>query len=96
MKDVIKELPKAIVYNLNPSLPQAAIENEEESVDDLQGEEMNIINPCSLIDKGTRLKVLLGFKLSGNTNTLPETKFLLDRLYKKRWSAKRTTISKCS
>ena len=41
-----------------------------------------IIIPSNISDIYTRLKVLLGLKLSGHTDTLTEASILLDELYK--------------
>ena len=42
-----------------------------------------IIIPSNIIDIYTRLEVLLGFKLSGHTDTLTEASNLIDELYKR-------------
>ena len=42
-----------------------------------------IILPSNIIDIYTRLEVLLGLKLSGQTNTLTEASDLIDELYKR-------------
>ena len=39
--------------------------------------------PSNIIDKYTRLEVLLGLKLSGHTDTLTEASNLIDELYKR-------------
>ena len=51
--------------------------------DDLQGEGVKIIIPSNIIDIYTRLEVLLGLKLSGDTDTLTEASNLIDELYKR-------------
>ena len=78
MKDALYNLPNEIDKIRNPPLP--AIENES---DDLQGEGVKIIIPSNIIDIYTRLEILLGLKLSGNTNTLTEASALIDELYKR-------------
>ena len=51
--------------------------------DDLQGEGVHkIIIPSNIIDNYTRLEILLGLKLSGNSDTLTEASALIDELYK--------------
>ena len=50
---------------------------------DLEGQGVKIIIPSNLIDIYTRLKVLLGLKLSGHTDTLTEASNLIDELYKR-------------
>ena len=47
-----------------------------------RGIEKNII-PSNIIDIYTRLEILLGLKLSGHTDTLPEASNLIDDLYKR-------------
>ena len=54
-----------------------------DSDNNLQGEGVKIIIPSSIIDIYTRLKVLLGLKLSGHTDTLTEASNLIDELYKR-------------
>ena len=49
----------------------------------LEGQEVKIIIPCNMIDIYTRLKILLGLKLSGHTGTLTEASSLIDELYKR-------------
>ena len=44
---------------------------------------MPIFIPSNLIDIYTRLKILLGSKLNGHTDTLTEASNLLDELYKR-------------
>ena len=48
--------------------------------DDLQGEGVKIIIPSILTDIYTRLKIILGLKLSGHTDTLTEASILIDGL----------------
>ena len=50
---------------------------------DLEGQGVKIIIPSNIIDIYTRLKVLLGLKLSGHTDTLTEASNLIDELYKR-------------
>ena len=78
VKEALYNLPKEINKIRNPPLP--AIENES---DNLQGEGIKIINPSNIIDIYTRLEVLLGLKLSGDTDTLTEASNLIDELYKR-------------
>ena len=51
--------------------------------DDLQGEGVKIIIPSNIFDIYTRLKNLLGMKLSGHTDTLTEASNLIDELYER-------------
>ena len=51
--------------------------------DDLQGERFIIIIPSNIIDIYTRFEILLGLKLSGQTDTLTEASNLIDELYKR-------------
>ena len=51
--------------------------------DDLQGEGVNIILPCNIIDIYTRLEILLRLKLSAHTDTSTEAGNLIDELYKR-------------
>ena len=85
MKDVLYILPKAKAKIRNYPLP--TIENiegccEEVSDDDLQGDGLEIIIPSNIIDIYTRLKILLGLKLSGHPEIPTEASNLLDELYK--------------
>ena len=50
--------------------------------DDLHGEGVKIIIPSNIFDIYTRLEILLGPKLSGHTDILPEASNLIDELYK--------------
>ena len=50
---------------------------------DLRGEGIKIIIPSNIIDIYTRLEILLGLKLSGNTDNLTEASNLIDELYKR-------------
>ena len=77
MKDALYNLPREIDKIRNPPLPEI----EKES-DNLQGEGVKIIIPSNIIDIYTRLEVLLGLKLSRNTDTLTEASNLIDELYK--------------
>ena len=50
----------------------------------LKGKEIEkIITPSNIIDIYTRLEVLPGLKLTGNTTTLTEASNLIDELYKR-------------
>ena len=49
----------------------------------LKGEGVKIIIPSNIIDNYTRLEVLLGLKLSGQTDTLTEASNLIDEFYKR-------------
>ena len=68
-------LDDGVDRNLNKS-----IECENESDD--QGIE-KITIPSNIIDVYTRLEVLLGLKLSGDTDTLTEASNLIDEIYKR-------------
>ena len=59
-----------------------SIQSETES-DDLEGQWVKIIIPSNLIDIYTILEVLLGLKISEQSNILTEDSNLLDELYKK-------------
>ena len=50
---------------------------------DLEGQGVKIMIPSNIIHIYTRLKVLLGIKLSGLTETLTEASDLIDDLYKR-------------
>ena len=80
MKDALYDLPNEIDKIRNPPLP--LIENVEDS-SDLEGQGVKIIIPSNIIDIYTRLEVLLGLKLSGNSDTLTEASNLIDELYKR-------------
>ena len=65
-----------------PKLVQE-IQNKTFNENDLQGQAIEkIIIPSNLIDICTRLKLLLGLKLFGHSNTLIEASNLIDQLYK--------------
>ena len=81
MKDAFYNLPKERAKIRNPPIP--AIENIEDSSDNLQGEGLKIIIPSNIINIYTRLKTLLGLKLSGHSDTLTEASKLIDKLYKR-------------
>ena len=85
MKDVLYNLPKAIEKIRNP--PLASIENVgesyEEVFDGLDGQGVENIIPSDKIDIYTRLKILLGLKLFGHTNTVTEASSPIDELYKR-------------
>ena len=72
------DLPKKVSEILNIRFD----ENTEDSVSDLQGEEVKIVIPSNIIDIYTRLEVLLGLKL-GHSVTLSEASILIDELYKR-------------
>ena len=78
MSDALYDLPKAIDKIRNPPLP--AIENESGN---LQAEGVKTNIPSNIIDIYPRLKVLLGLKISGHTDTLTEAGNLIDKLYKR-------------
>ena len=71
---MIEDLPQIVAKS------KAAIQNES---DGLYGERMKIIIPSNIINILTKLEVLLGFKLSGQTNTLTEANILMEELYKR-------------
>ena len=50
----------------------------------LQGEGVKFIIPANIIDLYTTLEVLIGLKLSGDTNTLTEASNIIDELYKRK------------
>ena len=88
MKDALHNLPKTITKNLK--LPLAEIENTEDSCEeelpdnDLEGQRIEkIIIPFNKSDFHTRLEILLGLKLSKQTNSLIEAGNLIDELYKR-------------
>ena len=56
---------------------------KKEEPDNLKGEGVKIIIPSNIIDIYTRLEILLGSKISGHTDTLPEASNLIDELYKR-------------
>ena len=69
-------------------LPRRIAEIEKRNVhrqvsDDLKGEGLRIKIPSNIIVIYTRLEVLLGLKLFGDTNTLTEASILFDELYKR-------------
>ena len=49
--------------------------------DNLQGEGFKIIIPSNIVGIYTRLKILLGSKLSGHADTLTDASNLIDELY---------------
>ena len=57
------------------------IDKEESDVSEGQG--LKIIITWNIIDIYTRIKVLLGKKLSGHTDTLTEASNLIDKLHKR-------------
>ena len=80
-KDASHNLPKERAKSRNPFLPE--IENIEDVSDNLEGGGVKTIIPSNIIDTYTRLKVLIGLKLSGHTDTLTEASNLIDELYKR-------------
>ena len=80
MEDALYILPKAKNRIQNLTLP--SIENIEVVSDSLQGERVKIVIPSNIIDIYTRLKKLLGLRLSGNNDTLTEISNLIEELYK--------------
>ena len=79
MKDAFYNLPKAIAKFSNTLLP--AIEFIEESYEDVSDnlqEGVKFIIPSNIFDIYIRLETLLGFSLSGNTDTLTESSNLMD------------------
>ena len=56
---------------------------DDEESDDLEGQGLKTIIPSNIIDIYTRLEVLLGLNLSGDTGILSEASNLLDELYKR-------------
>ena len=48
-----------------------------------EGRGVKIVLLSTIIDIRTRLKILLGLKLSGHTATLTDASFLIDELYKR-------------
>ena len=73
-----KTLPKLV-----EDIQNRTFEEITDDSDDLQGEGFKIIIPSNIIDIYTRLEVLLGLKLSGNSDTLTEASNLIDELYKR-------------
>ena len=79
MKDALYDLPNETDKIRKPPLP--SIKNIEDS-SDLEGQGVKIIIPSNIIDIYTRLEVLLGLELSGQTDTLTEASNLIDELYR--------------
>ena len=77
-KGAFYNLPKEIDKSRDSPLP--AIEKES---DNLQGEGVKIIIPSNIIDIYTRLEILLGLKLAGQSDILTEASALIDELYKR-------------
>ena len=75
----LKKLPKLVEDIQNKTFEE--INDDSES--DLQGQGVKIIIPSNIIDIYTRIKVLLGLKISGHTDTLTEESNLIDELYKR-------------
>ena len=78
MQDALYNLPKVVAKIRNP--PIREIDNND---DNLEGQGVKIIIPSNIIDIYSRLKILLGLKLSGHTDTLTEASNLIDELYKR-------------
>ena len=72
----IDDLPKKVAETESRML------SEDES-NGLQGEGMKFFISSNTIDSYTRLEVLLGFSLSGHTETLAEVSNLIDEKYRK-------------
>ena len=73
-----KTLPKLVEEIQNKTFEEIT----DDSDNDLQREGVKIIIPFNIIDIYTRLEVLLGLQLSGQTDTLTEPSALIDELYK--------------
>ena len=73
-----KKLPKLVEDIQNKTFGEIT-----DDYNDLQGEGLKIVIPSNIIDIYTRLEVLLGFKLSGHSDTLSEASNLRDELYKR-------------
>ena len=71
-------LPKLVEEIQNKTFEEITEDSE-----DSEGEGIKIIIPSNIIDMYTRLKILLGLKLSGHTDTLTEASNLIDELYKR-------------
>ena len=63
-----KTLPKLIEETHN-----STFEEITDNSDDLQGERLKIVIPSNIMDIYTRLEILLGLKLSGQSDTLIES-----------------------
>ena len=72
-------LPKLVEEIQNRTYEEIILDSD----DNLQGEGVKIIIPSNIFDLYTRLEVLLGLKLSGQTDTLTEASNLIDELYKR-------------
>ena len=72
------DLPKRVSEINNKNF----IENTDDSDSDLQGQGIKIIITSNIIDKYTRLEVLLGLKLRCHTDTLTGASAIIDQLYK--------------
>ena len=79
MKDAFYDLSNERAKIRNPALP--TIENADDS--DLEGRGIKIIIPFNIIDIYTRLQILLGLKLSGQSDTLTEAGNLIDEIFKR-------------
>ena len=66
-------------------LPKRVREIQNKTFDeiDLEGQGLKIIIPSNIIGIYTRLEVLLGWRLSGHSDTLTEASNLIDELYKR-------------
>ena len=84
-QDVIKTLPR--VKQIFRKQPLPAIKNIEDSYEEepqyLERQGNKFIIPSNIIDIYTRLEVLLGSKLSGQTDTLTEASNLIEQLYQR-------------
>ena len=72
------------------TLPKLVEESQTKTFDeftddshDLQGQRLKTITPSNIIEIYTRLEILLGLKLSGQSKTLTETSNLINELYKR-------------
>ena len=74
-----KTLPILVEKIQNKSFDEITLDSDN----DLQGEGVKIIIPSNIRDIYTRLEVLLGLKLSGQTDTLTEASNLIDEFYKR-------------
>ena len=70
-----KTLPKLV-----EDIQNKTFEEITDNSDDLQGDGVKIIIPSNIIDICSILELLLGLKLSGYTDTLPEGSNLIDEL----------------
>ena len=70
---------------LTETLPKLVEDIQNRTFDeiDLEGQGVKIIIPSNITDIYNRLEILLGLKLSGQTDTLTEASNLIDELYKR-------------